>query len=178
MQTVDTMSRRIPVLQGECRVSEDPGTVLTTVLGSCVAACLRDPMAGIGGMNHFLLPSNEKGTGLGESERYGVHLMELLVNELMRFGARRDRLEAKLFGGSRVIKHISDIGKLNADFALQFVRREGIRLVASSLGGAYARRLHFYPVSGRARQMLLPADEATPALEMNVRPSGGDVELF
>ena len=109
--------RRINVVQGEYSVSADPNVVFTTILGSCVAACIRDPVAGVGGMNHFLLPGNENGARSTEAERYGVHLMELLVNGLMKKGARRDRLEAKLFGGAKMMERLSDIGKLNASFA-------------------------------------------------------------
>src|SRR4051812_24075597 len=100
--------RRINIVQGEYKVSGDPGVVITTLLGSCVAACIRDPVAGVGGMNHFLLPGSEVGASK-VSESMGVHLMELLLNGLMREGAQRDRLEAKLFGGARMMSGLSDI---------------------------------------------------------------------
>src|SRR5262245_29302259 len=173
--------RRINVVQGEYSVSADPSVVFTTILGSCVAACIRDPIAGVGGLNHFLLPGNGSGARSTEVERYGVHLMELLVNGLMKMGARRDRLEAKLFGGAKMIERLSDIGKLNAGFAEDFLKHEGIRLVGGSLGGEQGRRIQFWPVSGRARQFMLPLDRAfvNPAPAKVLPPaSAGEVELF
>jgi chemotaxis protein CheD len=173
--------RRINVVQGEYSVSEDPDVVFTTILGSCVAACIRDPAAGVGGMNHFLLPGDEHGARANEAERYGVHLMELLVNGLMKKGARRDRLEAKLFGGAKMMERLSDVGKLNANFAEGFLRHESIRMVGGSLGGEQGRRVQFWPVSGRARQFMMPLDRAfvnpTPA---KVLPPAnvGEIELF
>jgi chemotaxis protein CheD len=148
-------ARRVNLVQGEFRVSDDPDVTLTTILGSCVGACIRDPIRGVGGMNHFLLPGADIVGGSIESERMGVRLMELLMNGLMREGARRDRLEAKIFGGARMMRGLSDIGQKNAEFARSFLRREGIRVVGGDVGGDRGRRLHFWPVSGRARQCYL-----------------------
>jgi chemotaxis protein CheD len=148
-------SRKIHIIQGEYRVSADPDVMLTTLLGSCVAACLWDPLAGVGGMNHFLLPGEAGAEGM----RYGVHAMELLVNDIQRRGGRRERLTAKLFGGARLSEHLSDVGHLNAAFAERFVRDEGIRVAGSSLRGEQARRIQFWPVGGRARQILLSRSE-------------------
>jgi chemotaxis protein CheD len=145
--------RKIHVIQGEFHVSAEPDVVLTTILGSCVAACVRDPVAGVGGMNHFLLPGENGGEGL----RYGVQSMELLVNALLRRGARRDRLEVKLFGGARLIDGLTDVGSQNAAFAERFVRDEGLQAAGGSLRGQQARRIQYWPVSGRARQVLLEA---------------------
>jgi chemotaxis protein CheD len=173
--------RRVNVVQGEYGVSADPDVVFTTILGSCVAACIRDPDAGVGGLNHFLLPGDEQGARATEAEHYGVHLMELLVNGLMKKGARRERLEAKLFGGAKMMERLSDIGKLNADFAERFLKHEGIRLVGGSLGGEQGRRIQFWPVSGRARQFMLPLDRVfvNPVPHKVVTPaSAGDIELF
>jgi chemotaxis protein CheD len=173
--------RRINVVQGEYSVSADPSVVFTTILGSCVAACIRDPVAAVGGINHFLLPGNEEGARSAEAEHYGVHLMELLVNGLMKQGARRDRLEAKLFGGAKMMERLSDIGKLNASFAERFLKHEGIRLVGGSLGGEQGRRIQFWPVSGRARQFMLPPDRpfVNPVPAKVPAPAGtGEVELF
>jgi chemotaxis protein CheD len=169
------------VVQGECFVTDDPSVVLSTILGSCVAACMRDPAERVGGMNHFLLPGTDGRSPSGEAERYGVHLMELLVNGLLRRGARRERLEVKLFGGAKTLHGLSDIGALNAMFARNFVRNEGIALVGASLGGERGRRVQFWPVSGRARQMatkspaafLPPSAVAVPDL-----PGAGELELF
>lgn len=171
--------KRIHIIQGEYRVVDDPDTVLATVLGSCVAACLRDPEAGVGGMNHFLLPG-EFGSS-HEAERYGVHLMELLVNGLLKKGARRERLEGKLFGGARMMEGLSDIGAKNAVFAKRFLQNEGIRLVAENLGGDRGRRVEYSPVSGRARQSLLSGTSPviTPISTAPSRlPAAGSLELF
>lgn len=145
--------RKVHVIQGEFHVSSEPDLVLTTILGSCVAACVRDPVVGVGGMNHFLLPGETGGEGL----RYGVQSMELLVNALLRRGARRDRLEVKLFGGARLIDGLTDVGSQNAAFAERFVRDEGLQAAGGSLRGQQARRIQYWPVSGRARQVLLEA---------------------
>lgn len=171
--------RRVNIVQGEQSVSDDPHVVLTTLLGSCVAACIRDPVAGVGGINHFLLPGDrEQGS---DSLRYGVHAMELLLNALLRQGARRDRLEAKLFGGANLMCGLTDVGALNAAFAADFLKREDIRHVGGSLGGVSGRRIQFWPVSGRARQVLLATDDRI-AFEtenkVSAPASSGALELF
>lgn len=166
------------IVQGEYFVSDDPRLVITTILGSCVAACMRDPVAGIGGMNHFLLP----GEGAGqEGLRYGAYAMELLVNGLLQRGARRERLEAKLFGGGRLLKGLTDIGQQNAEFAERFLQDEGIAYGGGSLRGDHARRIQFWPVSGRVRQQKLVGD--TSAFVAERRPTErrvvqDDMELF
>jgi chemotaxis protein CheD len=185
--------RRLHVVQGEFAVSDDPDMVLHTILGSCVAACMRDPKAGIGGMNHFLLPGGQRpnsrhvGVGAGadpEAMRYGVQSMELLLNAMYRMGARRERLEVKLFGGARVVEGLSDIGLQNADFAETFLKSEGLRQIGGSLRGDQARRLQFWPVSGRVRQMAV-ADPGRAVFEAERRKPAareqamqGAVELF
>ncbi len=171
--------RRIHVVQGEFAVTEDPSAVFTTILGSCVAACIRDPLAGVGGMNHFLLPGEEGASGL----RYGVQAMELLVNGLLQRGAQRSRLEAKLFGGARVMGGLSDIGAQNCVFGERFLQDEGIRYLGGSLGGEQARRIQFWPVSGRVRQLFVAPHEAPKVVRERpviVPPAQDDglVELF
>lgn len=169
-------ARRIHVIQGESHVSDDADVVLTTILGSCVAACLRDPEAGVGGMNHFLLPgSAEPGSG-NAATRYGVHLMELLINELLKKGARRDRLQAKIFGGARTMTQFSNIGGQNAAFAERFLMDEGIPIVSASTGGDHGRKVEFWPVSGRARQHALNGAETLRAAEME-KPRPPRVEV-
>lgn len=176
--------QRIHVVQGEQHVTDDPDAVLTTILGSCVAACMRDPVAGVGGMNHFLLPGGRvKGTDW-EAQRHGVHAMELLVNALLQRGARRDRLEAKLFGGARLIDGLTDVGRQNAEFAERFLADEGIKHVGGSLLGEHGRKIQYWPVSGRARQSLMERESIQVFdAERRVRPikpvaSAGDVDLF
>lgn len=171
----------VHVIQGEHRVSDDPGVVFTTLLGSCVAACMRDPIRGIGGMNHFRLPGQMDTERSGEAERRGVHAMELLVNTLLSRGAQRDHLEVKLFGGAKTIQGRSDVGAQNARFALDFVRREQITLVGECLMGLRGRRIQFWPTSGRARRFFFTTDEAmNERLEVVVpaASSDGSVELF
>lgn len=177
---------RINIIQGGHHVDNDPSVVLTTILGSCVAACLWDPEACVGGMNHFLLPGHanfqNRCSGM-ESQRYGVNLMELLINDLLRRGAVKSRLKAKLFGGAAMIKGLTDIGAMNAAFAEGFLRDEGIELLGGSLRGIQGRRIQFWPVGGRARQAFLSAEtelimyeevKKRPVLNRNV----GQVELF
>jgi len=179
------IARKINIVQGEHCVDDNPHTVLTTILGSCIAACIWDGLAGIGGMNHFLLPGDGKHRKPGgDAMRFGVHAMELLVNGLLQRGAIKCRMRAKLFGGARMIKGLTDIGELNADFAERFLREEGIALVGGSLRGEQGRRIQFWPVSGRARQVLL-SNETESILNLErTRPlpklaaETGALELF
>jgi chemotaxis protein CheD len=172
-------AKRIHVVQGEYAVSDDPEVMMGTILGSCVAACARDPLAGVGGMNHFLLPGEDQAGAGPHAQRYGVQSMELLLNALYRMGARRERLEVKLFGGARVVDGLSDIGRQNAAFAERFLQAEGIALMGGSLLGDQARRIQFWPVSGRVRQMALvePARQLLEAERAKPAPAAADGEL-
>jgi len=159
---------------------------LMTVLGSCVAACLRDPVAKIGGMNHFMLPDGDASEGV--PARYGSHAMELLINELLKAGAHRDRIEAKLFGGGNVLKSFTSqpVGTRNAEFAVKYLESERINVVAMDLGGIHPRKVCFFPVTGRALVKRLPHahDDAIAAEEraykerLKETPVAGSVELF
>lgn len=175
---------KVHVTQGESHVTTDPNVVMTTVLGSCIAACIRDPQSGVGGMNHFLLPDSGDGRGTGgDAVRYGAYAMELLINELLKKGARRERLEAKIFGGAKLFDGLSDVGASNSAFAERFLRDEGIPIVSSSTGGVSARRVEFWPASGRVRQRLVAVDNAPqdvrrPAPAPMPAASSGDVDLF
>ncbi len=173
-------TKYVRVIQGECHVSDDPDVVLTTILGSCVAACIRDPEVGVGGMNHFLLPGDvSRPSPTSEAERYGAYLMEVLVNGLLRRGASRHRLEAKLFGGARVVKSLSPIGLMNAEFAKRFLATEGIRIVGESLGDERGRRVEYRPVSGHARQLFVEAPaEIAEAPPPSLAGAAGAIELF
>lgn len=166
---------RINIVQGEYHVSADTALSITTLLGSCVAACISDPVAQVGGMNHFLLPGDEAASPL--VARHGVHLMELLINGLLKKGAARERLEAKLFGGARTMQGLGDIGATNARFAQDFLKREGITITGGSLGGETGRRIQFWPASGRVRQKLVRATEE-PRHANPVLPTAGELELF
>ncbi|MFC4727292.1 chemoreceptor glutamine deamidase CheD [Coralloluteibacterium thermophilus] len=164
----------------------EPGVALTTVLGSCVAACLRDPVMRIGGMNHFMLPDGD--IGGGAPARYGSHAMELLINALLVRGARRDRLEAKVFGGGNVLQGFTStpVGTRNAQFVLAYLQTEGIPVLAKDLGGIHPRKVAFFPETGRAlvRQLPHAHEDAVRAEERAYRdrlvsaPPAGSVELF
>jgi chemotaxis protein CheD len=173
---IEHCGRRIHVGQGEHYVTDDPQVMLTTILGSCVAMCLRDPDTGVGGMNHFLLPEGA-GAGTDAGRRYGAYAMELLINEVVKLGARHDRLEAKLFGGGRMFDSLRDVGRANADFAERFLRDESIPLVGGSLRGAGGRRVQYWPATGRALQRAV-TDQHLPARAPVPEPSSGAVELF
>ncbi|MDA3887730.1 MAG: chemotaxis protein CheD [Allgaiera sp.] len=149
------------VIQGNFLVSCEAGDTFATILGSCVATCLCDPVAGVGGMNHFLLP--EGGGGRGDLLRYGPQAMELLINALLKEGARKSRLEAKLFGGAQMHEGLQDIGRANAAFAHQFLQTEGIALVSESLGGRQGRRVRYWPATGRAQIKLMQDYARIPA---------------
>jgi chemotaxis protein CheD len=168
------------IVQGEYRVSRDPSELLSTVLGSCVAVCLWDPMAKVGGMNHFLLPA-APGQGDAKMLRYGAHAMEVLINELLKLGARRRALQAKLFGGANVTDALGPIGKANATFALSYLGDEGIPCIAKSLGGTQARRIMFRPANGHVRQLIVegavPEQKPVPA-PVRKPPGKDDVILF
>jgi chemotaxis protein CheD len=171
------------VVQGEYAVIAEPNVVLSTILGSCVATCMWDPVAHVGGMNHFLLPGDAETSG--DSLKYGLNSMELLINGLLQKGASRASLRAKLFGGAQVTRGLADIGAKNAEFARRFLKVEGVPLVAESLGGFQARRVRFWPATGRAIQLLLsPTDTEVVKVERKVveapaaDPAAGSVELF
>jgi chemotaxis protein CheD len=168
--TEDVQFRRVHVIQGEYKVSDEADVVLSTILGSCVAACMRDPVAGVGGMNHFLLPGSADGSAGGDATRYGVHLMELLINGLLKKGARRERLEAKIIGGAKTIAGFSNVGEKNAEFAQQFLSDEGIRVIGSNTGGDVGRKLEYFPVSGRARQYPLTGTEMQKTVALETAP--------
>lgn len=174
--------RVVHVVQGEYKVVAEPGVVLTTILGSCVATCIWDAAAGVGGINHFLLPGDESNGS--DSLKYGVNAMELLVNGLLQRGGARARLQAKLFGGAHVMQGLGDIGAKNAEFALKFLQMENISCVGQSLGGDRARRIRFWPQTGRAAQILLEASSPEVQIAERQRPAAsapsaaGSIELF
>jgi chemotaxis protein CheD len=139
------------ILPGECYVT-NLDMVLVTVLGSCVAACLRDPAARVGGMNHFMLPdTSQEESIISKPTRYGIYAMELLINDILRRGGRRERLEAKVVGGANVLKGFGagTVGERNASFVMRFLKTEGIRLAGHDLLSLYARKVYYFPVSGR-----------------------------
>ncbi|MEM9248319.1 MAG: chemotaxis protein CheD [Pseudomonadota bacterium] len=179
MNTTPAKERSVLVAQGEFEVASEPNVVLSTLLGSCVAACIWDPDLGIGGMNHIVLP--ERAGGRVSDNFAGVNAMELLINGIIKQGGRRPHLQAKLFGGASMIAGLSTVGVRNAEFATEFLEREGIPCLSTSLGGDAGRRVQFWPATGRARQKLMPKDTAieepmAPAPQASA--GGDDIELF
>jgi chemotaxis protein CheD len=177
----------VKVLPGECHATAQD-VALVTLLGSCVAACLRDPVTGVGGMNHFMLPHDRSGGPVSRSARFGAFAMETLINRLLRLGARRDSLEAKVFGGGAVVPQLTslNIGEANADFVLEFLKQEKITVSAHDLKGTEARKVHFFPRTGRVLVQTLKRAHRTRVVERDLAysrrvdglPSGGEVELF
>ncbi|EYS86750.1 chemotaxis protein CheD [Cupriavidus sp. SK-4] len=158
----------IKLLPNEYYVTRED-VVLTTVLGSCVAACIRDESAGVGGMNHFMLPDDDGSADrmLSASMRYGSYALEVLINELLKMGARRERLEAKVFGGGAVLANMTtlNIGDRNADFVLRYLKTEEVRVAAQDLRGPHARRVSYFPIGGLAlvRRLTRQDDQVSVA---------------
>lgn len=181
---VERNQNLINVIQGEFHVSNRPDDVITTILGSCVAACIFDPVRKVGGMNHFLLPGTDPRDR--QNIKYGAYAMEKLINALLRKGAQRASLEAKLFGGASVVRSLSDIGKNNGEFAKVFLKDEGIKLAGGCLGGTQGRRIRFWPHTGRAQVMMMQATHDDPVLPTEIfkakpaliAPTAGEVDLF
>jgi chemotaxis protein CheD len=171
---------RVTIVQGEAKASADPRVEMSTILGSCVATCLFDPVARVGGMNHFLLaepPAHVRNQEFDSD--YGLYLMELLINEMLGLGARKNRMRARVYGGANLNPDLSPIGSANAAFARHFLDREGIPKVFEDLEGTLARRIQFRPASGQVRARIVPADTA-PTQKPLGRPQSalGTVELF
>jgi len=172
----------VQVLPGEIHVTSED-VVITTVLGSCVSACLRDRARGIGGINHFMLPYALRGDDAA-SARYGVYALECLVNRVLGTAGKRGDLEAKVFGGGRVISSGSDIGRHNIQLVREFMATERIPIAASDLGEQLARRIRYWPRTGRVQVQRIPmaragdvvATEETAAHALAGAP--GSVELF
>jgi chemotaxis protein CheD len=159
-----TSSWLVKVYPGEFRVTSSPEETLVTVLGSCVAACIRDPKTGFGGMNHFMLAEDQDGKWGSEemSTRYGNYAMEKLINELMKAGCPRERMEIKVFGGGNVIESRQAVGTKNAEFVLRYLADEGLKCTAQDLGGDFPRRIQYSPVSGKVVRKLLGRTDANP----------------
>lgn len=175
---------RMTIMQGEARASADPALTMTTILGSCVATCLYDPVARIGGMNHFLLAEPAAHARRDGFDRdYGLFLMELLINEMLKLGAVKSRMKARLYGGANMNPDLAPIGSGNAAFARSFLAAEGIAKVFEDLEGSHARRVEFRPASGMVRARAVAADPASLAVPTHksrglVQSGFGAVELF
>ena len=145
------------VLPGDFYVTK-ADEIVTTVLGSCISTCMRDPETGIGGLNHFMLPEDPAG-GQGTSARYGVFAMEELINALLTRGARREALEIKIVGGGRVLRGLGDIGRSNVEFVREFLAAERMPILAEDVGLAVARRVRYQPTTGQMRVVHLEITE-------------------
>lgn len=180
----------VKVLPGEFYVSTQDELV-STVLGSCVSACIHDARRGIGGMNHFMLPEprgeRDSWTAtVGRAARYGSDAMEQLINAILGAGGQRADLQVKIFGGGRVLAQLTDIGQRNIDFVQRYIATEKLNLCASDLGDVYPRQVQFFPISGRARVRLLRRhddvrlvdDEFSYLKRLANDPIKGGVELF
>lgn len=164
--------------------------MIVTVLGSCVSACIRDRVTGIGGMNHFMLPDGGSDTDnpVSASMRYGTYAMEVLINDLLKAGARRENLEAKVFGGGNVLRGFIaiNVGERNAQFVRDYLRAENIRMVAEDLNDIHPRKVYFFPRTGKVlvkklKQLnnnTLVNREQDYASRLLTTPVAGDVELF
>ncbi|MBI3223013.1 MAG: chemoreceptor glutamine deamidase CheD [Nitrosomonadales bacterium] len=164
--------------------------MLVTVLGSCVCACIRDRVSGVGGMNHFMLPDSgqDQGDLLGASARYGAYAMELLINQLLKMGAQRSNFEAKVFGGGAVLRGftVSKVGERNAEFVLNFLRTEKIHIAARDMLDIYPRKVHYFPQSGLVRVKKLKkvhndtivGRESEYSARLRYSRMEGDVDLF
>jgi chemotaxis protein CheD len=186
------------ILPGEYYVTTE-NELITTVLGSCVSACVRDPVFGIGGMNHFMLPAGREGgddawnTMMSASARYGNVAMEHLITDIQKFGGVRENLEVKITGGGRVLASMTDVGRRNIQFVREYIRVEGLRLMGEEVGDIYPRKVVYWPRTGRVQvkklrsmhnNTLVEREEqymreiAAPAPKPVEEFGGGDIELF
>jgi chemotaxis protein CheD len=177
------------ILPGEYYVTARD-MMIVTVLGSCVCACIRDKVSGIGGMNHFMLPDSgwDQSNPLGESARYGTYAMEVLINELLKMGANRRNFEAKVFGGGAVLRGftVTNVGERNAEFVLRYLKTENIHVAAQDLLDIYPRKVYFFPQNGLVRVKKLRTvhndtiinRESEYKTRLQYDKVSGDIELF
>ena len=179
--------KTIKIGPGEHYVTRHPDELIVTVLGSCIAACIRDPLAKVGGMNHFMLPASESGAWgqVSATLRYGNFAMERLINDILCRGGQRNRLEIKVFGGAAMLATGAAIGGQNADFVEHYLKEENMPIAARHLRGLHARRVEYAPMTGKVMMLELISDQAMVArAESRFRgaiqsePDSGSVELF
>lgn len=179
----------VKILPGEYEVTSED-VMIVTVLGSCVSACIRDRRLGCGGMNHFMLPdggSAKNGTW-DDSTRYGVNAMEVLLNEMAKLGARRQDLEAKVFGGGAVMRNMvnTKVGEKNAEFVQRFLKTEGIAIASQDLLDIYPRKVYYFPRTGKVLVKKLKQvhndtifqREQDYSSTLKQQPVAGEIELF
>ena len=178
------------LLPGEYYVTINDEGVYTT-LGSCISACIRDRVTGVGGMNHFMLPASAdadgwRSTSLSAATRYGNFAMEHLINVILKNGGQRQNLEVKLFGGGRILQNMTDVGMRNIIFVRDYIETEGLRVVAEDVGDIYPRMVVYFPATGKVRVKRLRSLHNNTIAEEEIRyistveskPVGGDIELF
>ena len=177
------------ILPGEYYVTTQQDEAIATTLGSCVSACIRDKVFGIGGMNHFMLPRNSEHTSVNwmdAATRYGSYAMEHLINDILKNGGNRKNLEIKLTGGGKIMANMSDIGARNIDFVLEYLLTEQLDIMVQDLGDVYPRKVMYFPATGRLRvkrlrslhnETLIQREQAYQR-ELDVQPDSGGVELF
>jgi chemotaxis protein CheD len=173
------------VLPGEFYVTRED-EVISTILGSCVSTCVRDPDHGLGGLNHFMLPHDPSNSSGGDALRYGCFAVERLINVLVKYGARRERLEIKIFGGGRVIPGMGDVGKANIEFVRDYFATEMLDIGTEDVGGDFARRIRYYPATGRVlvkhlstqEAPQIAAEETKLQARLSLRPPVGEFDLF
>ncbi len=188
----DTARWTVKILPGEYYVTRSDEAI-TTVLGSCISACIRDPVANVGGMNHFMLPEDNTVREAAApdapvvlSTRYGSHAMESLINDLLKLGARRGRLEIKVFGGGRVLSAMTDIGARNIEFVVSYLNLERLPIDAQDVGGEQPRKVIYFPTDGKVKvRKLRPIEnrgisdrEKLYMDSLRAKEDGGDIELF
>lgn len=180
------------ILPGEYYVTQE-NELITTVLGSCVSACIRDKELGIGGMNHFMLPESnfvqsKKGSEaiVGISTRYGNYAMEHLINTILSNGGKRKNLEVKVFGGGKIIPTLTDVGIKNINFVLDYIEQEGLNLLAHDLGDIYPRKIIYFPRTGKVGMKKIKDLHNNTVVQRDRQyfnalkniAIGGEVELF
>lgn len=180
------------LLPGEYYVTKE-NEMITTVLGSCISACIRDRESGVGGMNHFMLPittADKLRSGnesvVGNATRYGNYAMEHLINTILKNGGKRKNLEVKVFGGGKIIPTLTDIGVKNIEFVLEYIDTEGLLLLSQDLGDIYPRKIIYFPKTGKVGMKKIQDLHNTTIVQRerqyfdNIKnaPVAGDVELF
>ncbi len=180
------------ILPGEYYVTNEDELV-TTVLGSCISACIRDKITGVGGMNHFMLPETTQHklnagveSVVGNATRYGNYAMEHLINMILANGGKRKNLEVKVFGGGKIIPTLGDIGMRNIDFVLEYIDTEALQLISQDLGDIYPRKVIFFPKTGKVRMKKIKDlhNETIASRERQYRtsiknaPVESEIELF
>lgn len=180
------------ILPGEYYVTRSDEGVYTT-LGSCISACIRDRVSGVGGMNHFMLPASGRdepaswtASGLGAATRYGNYAMEHLINVILRNGGVRKNLEVKIFGGGRILENMTDVGDRNITFVRDYLKTEALSIVAEDVGDVFPRMVVYFPASGKAKVKRLRslhnnviANQEKAYVEVITdKPVAGEIELF